>query len=1173
MKQKITAFILCLILIASALPVSARNLGQTERSAPVGGTVLAADAEAPGAQAGGEKLGFGVEYVRATFRDETCDVRKEVMEIDGGMAAPIHFEVDYTRYVNMTFGLSQRNGKEKKQLIQNVGDRFQVNADEFEVGWPVYLDAYSGDDGSFLASYELGLRINKGFMAERVPDTLSAEFQAGLKVDMSDLLPGMQLNVLPFLIPVTIKTYTDGAVRVGLGLNASDLDFWMKAGNGEMPEAELGNNLREIFKGDPHNLDDISGKNMGVIFLFSGWAEGNMNSIEPIKGHMELFIGTGFDIQGQYGIFTWEITLTGGGQAMFDFSFNFDPLDSQYHFKADEIRLGVKGGIELYGGIGCTLASIGVYGAGSIAYQERLYPNSDIEHLILAGELGLKAKLFGKVIACYKIIAGEKDFVNDKKKKDVSLELAEEEMHKLLLSNNYANQPAVLLKAGGNFTWHGEFVEQRVVSNGYEKNPNFAHLLATDVFPDSPVQIVSSGSKALPEMTLVFTGSDERRAEGNRSILLSSYYDIGPGFVCEPKPVNDDGTADFNPYLYSNPDSFAYLVWENATAPVPAAATLSEISNLTDIWFGSCVTGSNWTANTRITNYAGTGTYATGARVTADSNNIPAIAYYTNAINDPAGLEGKHEVYLATTNGSGAWTSEKLCEVNGTMDEIGVGFFDTMPAVSVSWKENGVRKTALYRGGKMIWSRDNASSGKFLGAGYQSAYFTWFENGRIKKLSPNLAESYLTPSTINIPDDNYEIFGRAGGSTVMVASTTVKDAQGSAFAYVSRDGGTNWFKADLSILNEYAYVSSLSAAYTYENEPVVVYTLQNYKANVALDGSQTTDGERFLLGQDDDRFTDTRADLYIAARSANAHVVIEEAEAIDVEKNVPGKPAKIRVRIRNTGLYDVESGIITCGGSIVGVITQKIKPWETADVEVQVLIPSNAGGKIQEYTLEASTRDVQTPDSRFTVAVHPGYLSADMKHTFQFGKEGISYRLYNKGYTEKTARIMARDEARDVTLYERTVKVAGGDYFDGKYEASNSVFSLDGCQNVTLYVLLDGESYDSPDISANRWKSVKPLSELYAQPISNEVESETTLPDNGTEEGGDGSGSRKWLPFVIAGASLLLLLACAVIVSKALKKKAADKEAKEETEEKEKEAAEEKAEEKPEEEAEKKTEE
>ncbi len=1159
MRKRITALLLGLLLIVCALPVSAKSSAGMQRSVSAGETVLPSGSEAPDAETveGGE-LGFGVDYVKATFRDETRDVRKEVMEIDGGMAAPIAFEIEYTRYVDMTFGLSQRNGKESKQLLKTADDHFSINADEFAVGWPVYLDVYAGDTGKFLSSYMLGLRINKGLMAERVPDTLSAEFQAGLKVDMDDLLPGMQLNVLPFLIPVTVKTYTDGAVRVGIGVNASDVDFWMKAGNGEMPEEDLANNLKELFNGDPHNLDDISGKNMGVIFLFSGWAEGNMNSIDPIKGHMELFIGTGFDINGQYGIFTWEITLTGGGQAMFDFSFNFDPADSKYHFKADEIRLGAKGGIELYGGIGCTLASVGVYGAGSIAYQERLYPNSEIEHLVLAGEVGLKAKLFGKVIACYKIVSGEHDFVFEKKKKNISLDLAEEEMRKFLLENHYADQPAILLKAGGSFTWHGEFVEQPVVSNGYEKNPNFAHLLATDVFPDSPVQIVSSGSRALPEMTLVFTGSDESRAEGNRSILMSSYYDIGPAFVCEPKPVNDDGTADFNPYLYSNPDSFAYLVWENATAPVPADATLSEISNLTDIWFGSCVTGAIWTADTRITNCAGTGTYATGARVTADRNNVPAIAYYTNAVNDPAGLEGRHEVYLATVNGSGAWTSQKVCEVNGTMDEISVGFFDTMPAVSVSWKEDGVKKTALYRGGKLIWSRDNASSGKFLGAGYQSAYFTWFENGQIKKLSPNLAESNLTPSDISIPDDNYEIFGRAGGSTVMVAGTSVKDSQGSAFAYVSRDGGTNWFKAELSTLNESAYVSSLSAAYTYENEPVVVYTLQNYKSNVALDGSETIEGERFLLGQDDDRFTDTRADLYIAARSANAHVVIEEAEAIDVENNAPGKPARIRLRIRNTGLHDVESGIITCGGTIVGLITEKLKPWETADIEAQVLIPSNAGSKIQKFTLEASTRDVSMPDSRITVAVHPGYLSADMKHTFQFGREGISYRLYNKGYTEKTARIMARDEARDVTLYEKSVKVAGGDYLDGKYEAENLVFSLDGCQNVTLYVLLDGENYDSPEISANRWKSVTPLSELYAQTSMSENETpsdsdnETTEPSS-EEDGRGRSAFLEWLPlFIIAAViSIVIVVGGAIITSAVKKKKAADGEKPEEEKEEE----------------------
>ena len=1151
MKLKITAFFLCVLLIASALPVSARDLlgtkGPENVRASAQETVLPGDSAPLGDGLGeGEKLGYGIDSVKATFRDESCDVRKEVMEIDGGMAAPIDFEIEYTRYVDMTFGLSQRNGKETKQLLKSADDHFSINADELTVGWPVYLDAYSGDNGQFLASYMLGLRINKGLMAERVPDTLSAEFQAGLKVDMDDLLPGMQLNVLPFLIPITVKTYTDGAVRIGIGVNASDVDFWMKAGNGEMPEAELGNQLKELFKGNPHNLDDISGKNMGVIFLFSGWAEGNVNSLEPIKGHMELYIGTGFDITGQYGIFTWEITLTGGGTGMFDFSFNFDYADSKYHFSADEIRLGVKGGLEVYGGIGCVLASIGIYGAGSIAYQERLYPDAEVEHLILAGELGLKAKLFGKVIACYKIIAGEKDFVFDKKKKDVSLSLPEEEMRKFLLENNYANQPAIQLKAGGNFTWHGEFVEQPVVSNGFEKDPNFAHLLATDIFPDSPVQIVSSGSKAFPEMTLVFAGSAESRAEGNRSILMSSYYDIGQEFVSDPKPVNDDGTADFNPFLYSNPDSSAYLVWENAIGQIPANATLSEISNMTDIWFGSCITGANWTANTRVTNFAGTGVYATGARVTADRNNEPAIAYYTNSVDDPAGLDGKHEVYLATRSGS-AWTSEKICEVNGKMDEISIGYFDTAPAVSVSWQENGVRKTALYRYGKQIWSRDNTSSGKFLGAGYQSAYFTWYENGQIRKLSVNLEESVLTPDTINIPDDTYEIYGRAGSSTVMVASTAVKDAKGSAFAYVSRDGGHNWARADLSTLNEYAYVSSLSAAYTDENEPVVVYSVQNYEANVALDGSETTDGERFLLGQDDERFTDTRADLYIAARKANNHLTIEEAEAIDVENNVPGKPAKIRLRVRNTGLYDVDSALVTCGGTIVGMLAQTVKPWETAEIEAEVLIPSNPGTKTQEYILELSTRDVRTPDSRATVSIHPGYLSADMTHTFEFGREGIGYHVLNKGYTDKTARIMARDEARDVTLYETSITVKGGQYVDGKYEASNNVFSLDGCQNVTLYVLLDGENYDSPDISVNRWKSVTPLSELYGQPVANEGEttpsSETTAPDGSGNEPDNKEDKtpsfRDWIPLLLItlGLSIAIVAGIAIGVKVSRKKK------------------------------------
>ena len=592
MKARITALLLCLLLITCALPASAfkaHGAGEPDGSLAAGEALFQSDpgetvpADGTATFSEGGKLGYGIDYVNATFREETHNVLNEVMEIDGGMAAPIDFKWDYTRYVDLSFGLTQRNGEQVKELVKTREDNFRINADELEIGWPIYFDVYSGDEGKLLSTTPLGIRVNKGLIASRTPDNLQAEFSAGIKVDMSEFLPGMELNVLPFLIPVTVKTYTDGAIRVGIGVNASDVDFWMKAGNGEMPEQDLGNQLKELFYGDPHKLDDVKSKGMGVLFIFSGWAEGNMNDTSPILGHMELFVGTGFDVQGQYGIFTWEVTLTGGAQGIFDFSFNFNEEDSKYHFSADEFRLGVKGGLELYGGVGCMLASVGVYGAGSIAYQERIYPDAEAEHLVLAGEVGLKAKLFGKVIACFKIVSGSHDFVFDKKKKNLSLSLEEEKIRQFLLDNDYAHAPVVHLATEGTMTWHGEFVEQPVQTNGWEDDPDFAHLLAENISPDSSVHIVSSGSHAFPEMTLVFMGNNAERAEGNRSMLMSSYYDIGQEFVSTPQAVHDDGTADYTPYVYADPDSWAYMVWENANAPVPENATLAEISNMTDL--------------------------------------------------------------------------------------------------------------------------------------------------------------------------------------------------------------------------------------------------------------------------------------------------------------------------------------------------------------------------------------------------------------------------------------------------------------------------------------------------------------------------------------------------------------------------------------------------------------
>ncbi|MBQ5951434.1 MAG: hypothetical protein IJL66_04760 [Lachnospiraceae bacterium] len=1142
MKKRILSLVLSLILVLTALPSSGLAAGSSE---------------APGE---GEKLGYAIEYVNATFLGETADVSRQVMEIDGGMVEPIHFAWDYTRYVNLTFGLCQISGEQVRELAQTADDHVSVNADEFETGWPVYLDIFAGDDGRLLSREPLGLRINKGLVASRTPDNLQAEFQSGLKLDMSHLLPGMELDVLPFLIPVTVKTYSDGAIRIGIGVNSTDVDFWMKAGSGEMPEAQLASDLEELFYGDPHNLDyKARGKSMGVIVLFSGWAEGNVNTTDPIKGHMEIFIGTGFDVTSQYGIFTFELTLTGGGQGLFDFSFNFDEENSKYNFSADEIRLGLKGGLEVYGGIGCCLASIGVYGAASLAYQERLYPDAEIEHLILAGEVGLKAKLFGKVIACFKIVSGSHDFVFDKKKATLlSLAADEEEMRQFLLDSRYADQPGVLLEPGGSFTWHGEFVERSSASNRQEEDPDFSHLLATDINPDSHVQIVSSGSRAFPEMSLVFLGYDQSRARGNRSSLMASYYNISHEWISEPKFIADDGTADYNPVLYAGSDGPAYLVWENANAAVPGDASLARIADMTDLYISECVTSANWHSQEKITDFAGTGVYATGAAIAVTDKGEPVVAYYTNSTDDPAGLSGGHDLYLATRGADRKWTSEKWVTINGAMDRISVARFGEGFAVAASWEEEGEKKTALFRSGKMIWEKKGASSAAFLGMGYSDMRLTWYEDGSVKMMSSALNEEALTPESINVPNGDYEIFGHLGSSTVMILSSSMLDKRATAFAFISRDGGRTWGRSDLSKMDEYAYVSHISAAYTEENEPVIVYSVQNYTVNVdleetlaVLDGDLSAVPEsdpsdkpvQFLVGQDDERFTDTRADLYICARGANRHVTFDGSKALDVGDNKPGGDAKIRLTVRNTGLYEVSDARILCDGKEVGRLSKTLKPWDTEDVEVSVKIPMNPGATIQEYTFDLVLRDDGTPDSTVTVPVPEGYLSAKIWHSFQFGDESVKFTVTNHGYTDKTARLVVRDEARGVTLEERTIHIDGGWHLDSAFKAKDRVFARDGIENVTLFILLNGEDTDSPEISTNRVKSVVPLPEIYGQEVPDGVEknhpdgTESSSVPESSAPAPSGDGSGRSLPPAAAAAIVVCVLAAAALCAFLLRKR------------------------------------
>ncbi len=1034
-------------------------------------------------------LQWSMPEVNVTFLDETVNVLDGILEMQSAIQEPIAFDVtSFEGFgVEPLFKVVQMKEGTVKEMVMSKEHTFSFSADLLEPEWPLYMIVADSRDNQVIGVEQLGIRVRKNAILSKVPDDLGSEFGKGISLNMDYLLPGMELDVLPFLIPVTVKTYADGTIRLGIGTNSSDQEFWEKAANGEMPEGKLASDLKELFYGDPHNLDDISKpQSMGVVVMFSGWAEGNVNSTEPVLGQMQLYIGTGFSIDGQYGIFTFNLSLSGGATGKFDFHFEYVPEESDYHFNTDHVLAGVKGALEAFGGIGCPLASIGVYGAGSVEYQQEMYPDPKAEHLIVAGEFGIKAKLFGKVLACFKIVSGSHDLAEDMKKKVTVLgaDLSSEEFRDYLLANNYGDNRGVLLEGGEDMKWHGSDVEVPTVDNEWESEADFAHLLAEDIYPDNHVQLANTGSKALPEMTMVFLGSDASRKAGSRSVLQAGYYNIATGFVSEPVLVHDDGTADFEPYLYENKEGSAFLVWKNAQEELDADLSFSEIASKTDICFSEHGTANYWLTQEKVTSYAGTDIFAAGAKVCSDENGNPAVYYYTNDVSDPAGLSGVHEVYISHRKGVDDWQTEKITEVQGSVNQLDCSCYGYGLCTAVSYEADGVRRIEVYSGTEKIFEKENASNAMFVNAGNSTVYLTWFENGRIYKRIPGGEVSELTPENIIIPQDAYEISGNIGCSAIMITSVSAKDTHGDAFAYISYDGGIRWSRSDLTKIGANAYVSHIAAAFTYESEPVILYSVQNYNTNVELDSetlkAKESTGLEVLLGAEDERFTDTTTDLYIKARAANSHIRFESGKALDTDTLLPGKPVRFSLKVRNTGLYDIEHADVYCEGEKVGEYSGKLGMWETAEIIAETTIPDNPQDMLT-YTFEIQSRADGLADSRISVDVDPGYLEVKTWHSFRHGEEQIRYQILNHGYLRKNARMLIRDEARDEVLDEWTVPYDAGEKREGEFRARSGLFVTEGYENVTLYVLLDGEEPGDEGISLNRIQSIVPLEEIYGQ--------------------------------------------------------------------------------------------
>ncbi|MBQ9828037.1 MAG: hypothetical protein IJM62_05080 [Lachnospiraceae bacterium] len=1064
-----------------------------------------------------EELGASrVTKAYATFQGETTDVTRYILEVDGDMADKVTVKVEMSEVKSgFRYEIYQMIGEKTNFLASSDTTTIVFNADQMGVGGVCYL-VVRNSSGKLETWQVLNFRIHKGETSKKFPERIGSDFGKGLTIDLSDLCHGMEFQVLPFAIPVTFKRFEGGRFAIGLGYNSSDAKFWNDMRNGTHALPISFEKLRDIALNDENKGTSVT-KGMGAVIVVSGYVEGNIyNTDLPLHGRLQAYVGTGFNTVGQYAILTWEITGTIGAEGAIDLSFIYDGRTDSYDAQVDRLNVGGTGGLELFGGLGLAgIFAVGVYGAASLSIHFDIVPEACISDFIVAGQLGVKVKVLGKVVVNFKLIAGSYDFVSGKVgAPPLQLEVKEKELGDAMLAQDYGSAVILTQEASGGMKWQGNSVQSTPRFNSeWIDDADFSRKIASNISPGSQVQIANVQGSAVPQMNVIFLSDDTGREAGNRATLMNTYYDIATGFLSDPIKIDDDGTADFDPYLYhSDRYSSTYLVWKNAIKPLNNQMTLSETADNTEIEFAEFQVGGSWKYKTRITDLAGSGQYAAGAKVGSDSEGEPVVTYYTNDVEDPAGFAGTHGIYVARRISTWKWENEKIAELDGSITDVDTEWFGGGQVVAVSrTAPDGSKSLIIYKDGKQVMERKNAFCGKFMEMGYNYVVLTWYESGRIWMMEENGKITAVTPADLEIPPSEYKLLGKFGSSGLMLVGKSIKDSTGRIFALYSKNGGITWAKLDLTNIIEFSTIGDLGVAFTYEDEPILVYSLQNYETNYddaitdaenfvqgKIKSSQELNaGQSFTLGADDERFTDTTCDLYIQARRDNSHISFEGGVALDEDHARPGQFTPAEITIRNTGLYTVEKEYIMYKGVLLKTATEKLEPGEAATVKVELPLPKNPGTEPFTFEIEVSEREDRAPQSRGTVTVGIGHLEGFVEHIYEDRQEKLVYRVDNYGFSDKEVTILVRDEDRDVEISREVITIENNSTYEDAVVAPKGLFSLDGCTNVTIYVLFDGETEDSTGLTAGRMLSVEPLDKAYAK--------EFVLPDKVKEENGETS--------------------------------------------------------------------
>ena len=865
-------------------------------------------------------VGDVLHSVTMTYDQDIVDIYNNpyVISIDDQKDITLDFDVDHSVKTILLRDITEDG--EAKNICQTGTKQCSFNATKLIAKSGLEIVLYDWDD-AVVRQTMLGLIIKQNATKEDFEKPVTLGPLKDIKIDMGTLTTGMNFSFSPIPIPIKYEHYPDGRSVLGIGVNSTDAEFWADAEKDNFKDRISKSNLYQKWKDTQKHQVDKGG--MGLSWTFAGYATSYDNHPEKMTGTIQMYVGTGYKVTGQYAIFTYSLTATIGADG--EFTFLIFPKSEQYF--NGTLDLGLSAGLELYGGIGSGwLASVGIYGAANIGIKAHVLPLFDFYSLNVSGEIGLRAKVLGRTVATFTFVKGSHDFIDNVMETedaitytpDLNLQETIKEKQKELIASDYGSKPAGMIKMPeGETTWNLDNLDKptkKANSNSLAplslnseptmttlsdtpdsqttNNYDYAHQIAENVYPHSGTQIIKHPTNELNAVTVFANNNGE---------LNYSIYDGSAKQMSEPRPVTEDSGQDFDAKLTKGfyPDQ-SYLVWRRLTNDGSNGATLTEVAKSGEIMIAkfdpdtNSFKGQEYVSSDSYYIYGGVGV-TTGRN---EDDREPYIFAYTNDDADPEGLvDGERKIMLFRKNGDG-WDGNVIkSNIWGTIASFDVGIYDGKPsAASTVWNDfaDVIITYVIDAEGNIVANFTNAWGAQFTNKNGEPV-LTFIEDGKL------YSSTKADEKTLEFGDDNhtlpyapFKIIGDLN-QTFMVSYLSNVDSRQNLVGYVKANGVCSYDPVVVTNVDENSNVTYYAGLFIGNSSipgstavPFIIYTVQNYEYV-------------------DPDWEEGQADMYAMSGAATNHISIIAADITNARNlGVDTNVAKVDVLLKNSGLFQVD---------------------------------------------------------------------------------------------------------------------------------------------------------------------------------------------------------------------------------------------------------------------------